>query len=191
MRLSDDRYASTYVSSLTLESGAAASIFLSVGAVVLLSGTNRGFSEAIIGAGVGTMLAATLAQIQLRPVFKRSISTFTSAPSEAIIEPSGRTVFRSIAKVGIPATVLAALILGLLGDGALGAFGEGLIGGLWAMMGLVLFAGVALIRQEEQKSGIRFVRAATLRPWGDWREQRSTRTWRFMTVPTKHATLEP
>lgn len=122
----------------------------------------------------------------------RSISDPKPAPNSATLESSGRTVLRAIMKVGLPAIALSAMFGLLVGPG-LGAFGDGLVGGLWGATGLVLCAGLARVRQEEQRVGFRIVRSATLRPWADWREERGVRTWRFFTMPytTKVDEMDP
>jgi hypothetical protein len=182
MILSEVRRRDRFVNSVIVEAGADASILLVVSAALLISGISRGPAETLVGASLGAALVGILSLAQWRPVFKRSISGSTPAPSSTALENSSRTVLRTITTVGIPATALAAAMEWLWGPG-LASYGVGFAGGLWMAMSVVFVGGLIRVRQEEERIGSHFVRAATFHPWGDWREKRSEMTWRFFTMP--------
>lgn len=172
----------TFVNSVTVEIAADASIFLVVGTALLLSAVSRGPAETFAGACVGAIFFGVLSWMQWLPIFKRSMSDSRPAPSRMAIETSGRTVLRAFAKGGIPTIAIAVALVLLWGPG-LASYIEGFAGGLWIAMSLVFVGGLIRVRREEVRIGSRFVRAATFRPWGDWQEKRSERTWRFFTMP--------
>lgn len=179
---------------VAVEMRARAVVLVAIGILVVIVGVMHGVWQALIGAAAGMVFFGGLWWSQWRPLLHNSVVRARPAPSGIRLMTVKRTALVAairLAVIMIPLTV--AIILVQVGSEAITPAGYGLIGGIWLIMGILLYSGSVWLRLWERGHGMIVLHEA--RRWSSSKnirgyEAHSTkersqgkRAWQYFTVP--------